>query len=174
MKNDNLMSLPVPSIHSSAFIAKGAVVMGNVILDTNVSIWYNATIRSSEDPIYIGKCSNIQDNAVLHVDKDYQVVIGEYVTIGHSAIIHGCQIGDNTLIGMGAIILNGAKIGKNCIIGAGALVTQDTVIPDNSLVIGCPGKVVRQVSEKDAQSNVHNALHYVEEAAIYKRMEEET
>lgn len=174
MENSNKINLPVPSIAPSAFIAKGAVVMGNVTLETDVSIWYNATVRSIGDIIHIGEGSNIQDNAVIHVDKNYEVIIGKYVTVGHSAIIHGCKIGDNSLIGMGAIILNGAVIGKNCIIGAGALITQDTVIPDNSLVVGCPGKIIRQVSDEAVADSIQNALHYVEEAAVYKRMEEET
>ncbi|MGN1314027.1 MAG: gamma carbonic anhydrase family protein [Lachnospiraceae bacterium] len=161
-----------PVIDPSAFIARGAVVMGNVTLDKHVSIWYNATVRSSQDPIYIGEGSNIQDNAVLHVDKHYKVVLGKQVTVGHSAIVHGCEVDDNTLIGMGAIILNGAKIGKNCIIAAGALITQGAVIPDNSLVIGCPGKIVRQVTREDIESNIQNALHYIDEAKLYKTMEE--
>lgn len=171
MENFNEMNSIVPCISPSAFIAKGAVVMGNVNLEDKVSIWYNSTIRSLADPIHIGEGSNVQDNAVIHVDKNYPVTLGKYVTIGHGAIIHGCQIGDYTLIGMGAVVLNGAKIGKNCIIAAGALVKQDDIIPDRSLVIGCPGKIIRQISEEDSRSNLENALHYIEEASLYKKLE---
>ncbi|MBQ9989379.1 MAG: gamma carbonic anhydrase family protein [Lachnospiraceae bacterium] len=174
MENPTKIKLPVPTIAPSAFIAKGAVVMGNVTLEADTSIWYNAVVRSIDKSIHIGEGSNIQDNAVVHVDEDHGVSIGKHVTVGHSAIIHGCRIDDNTLIGMGAIILNGATIGKNCIIGAGALVTQDTIIPDNSLVIGRPGKIIRQVSDENVAGSLQNALHYIDEAALYKRMEEET
>ena len=173
MEKQSKTKFPVPVIDSTAFVAKGAVVMGNVTLGADVSIWYNATVRSNEDSIQIGEGSNVQDNAVLHVDRHYKVAIGKQVTIGHSASVHGCQIDDYTLIAMGAIILNGASIGKNCIIGAGALVTQGAVIPDNSLVLGSPGKIIRQVTEEEIKANISNALHYVEEARIYKRMEEE-
>lgn len=152
-----------PYINSSAFVAKGAVVLGNVSIGKDCSIWYNATVRSTQAPITIGEGSNIQDNAVLHVDQNHPVSIGSYVTIGHGAIIHGCSIDDNSLIGMGAIILNGAKIGKNCIIAAGALIPQNKEIPDNSLVIGAPGKIVRQVTEEEIQKNMNNAKHYIME-----------
>lgn len=152
-----------PNIDSTAYIAKGAVVLGNVTIEENCSIWYNVTIRSTEAPITIGKGSNIQDNSVLHVDYHHPVTIGSYVTVGHGAIIHGCSIDDNSLIGMGAIILNGAKIGKNCIIAAGALIPQNKEIPDNSLVMGSPGKIVRQVTEEELQKNTQNAKHYIEE-----------
>ena len=161
-----------PIIAPTAFIAKGAVVLGNVTLEADVSIWYNATIRSCEDNIRIGEGSNIQDGAVIHVDKNYQVNIGRQVTVGHGAIVHGCRIDDYTLIGMGAIILNGASIGKNCIIGAGALITQGTAIPDNSLVIGSPARVIRQVTDEEIAASIQNALHYIEEARIYKKLEE--
>ena len=113
------------------YIAEGAVVKGQVTMADGASVWYNATVRGDSEPIEIGRNSNIQDNAVVHVDLSHSVRIGDNVTIGHSAIVHGCTIGDNTLIGMGAIVLNGARIGKNCIIGAGALVTQGTDIPDH-------------------------------------------
>ncbi|MDD5866291.1 MAG: gamma carbonic anhydrase family protein, partial [Lachnospiraceae bacterium] len=133
-----------PQVDPSVFIADGAVVKGDVKLSEGVSVWYNATIRADRAPIVIGKNSNIQDNAVLHVEGGvvpYGVTIGEGVTIGHSAIVHGCTVDDNTTIGMGAIVLNGAHVGKNCMIGAGALIPQNKVIPDNSLVVGLPGKV---------------------------------
>ena len=161
-----------PKIDSSVFIAKGAVVLGNVTIAKDCSIWYNATIRSTLAPITIGEGSNIQDNAVVHVGEEHPTTIGSYVTIGHGAIVHGCTIGDNSLVGMGAIILNGAKIGKNCIIAAGALIPQKKEIPDNSLVIGSPGKIVRQVTETEIVSNEINAKHYITERLIYAALEQ--
>ena len=154
----------------SYYIAEGAVVKGQVSLGDGASVWYNATVRGDSEPIEIGKNSNIQDNAVVHVDLSHKVVIGDNVTIGHSAIIRGCTIGDNTLIGMGAIILNGADIGRNCIIGAGALVTQGTKIPDGSLAFGNPAKIRRILTEDEIVDNQKNAMHYVEIAA--KSLEE--
>ncbi len=161
-----------PNIDSSAFIAKGAVVLGDVTIKKNCSIWYNATIRCTEAPITIGEGSNVQDNAVIHVSHNYPTTIGSYVTIGHGAIIHGCTIKDNALIGMGAIILNGAKIGKNCIIAAGALVPQNKVIPDNSLVMGSPGKVIRQVTEEEILKNKLNAEEYIKERITYALLDQ--
>lgn len=161
-----------PTIAETAWIAPGAVVKGNVILGENVNIWYNAVIRAEINQIVIGKNSNVQDNAVLHVELQENVSIGENVTIGHGAIVHGCTVGDNTLIGMGAIILNRAVIGKNCIIGAGALVTEDKVIPDNSVVLGSPAKIVRQVTQEEIERNMHNAMHYVETAKLFQEEDE--
>ena len=151
-------------IHESVFIAPGAIVLGDVTLGEDVGIWYHATVRGDRAPISIGNRSNVQDNAVVHVDATHPVVIGDNVTIGHSAIIHGCEIGDNSLIGMGAIIMNGARIGKNCIVGAGALVTQNTIVPDNSLILGNPAKIKREVTQEEIASSLHNAQVYVEEA----------
>lgn len=148
----------------SVFIAPGAVVLGDVTLAEDVNIWYHVTIRGDRGSIKIGAGSNIQDNAVVHVEPEYPVIIGEHVTIGHGAIIHGCQVGDNTLVGMGAILMNGCKIGRNCIIGAGALVTQNTEIPDNSLVLGNPGRVKREVTPKEVAASRSNADLYVQEA----------
>lgn len=148
----------------NVFIAPGAVVLGDVYLEENVGIWYNATVRGDREPIRIGQGSNIQDNCVVHVDEGFPVTIGENVTVGHGAIIHGCTIGDNSLIGMGAILMNGCRIGKNCIIAAGALVTQGFEVPDNSLVMGNPGKVKRAVTEAEIQNNLKNAHLYVMEA----------
>lgn len=160
-----------PIIDTTAFIAKGAAIYGNVIIKKEANVWYNATIRSIDDSILIGEGTNIQDNAVVHTDKGYQVSIGSLVTIGHGAIIHGCSIGDNSLIGMGSIILNGAKIGKNCIIGAGSLVTKNTVIPDNSLVLGSPAKVIRPVTEEEIQGSIDNAKLYIAERLLYQEEE---
>ena len=160
-----------PKIDPSAFVAHGAAVYGNVTLGKKSNIWYNATIRSLDDPIIIGEGTNIQDNAVIHTDKGYVVEIGSLVTIGHGAIVHGCCIGDHSLIGMGAIILNGAKVGKNCIVGAGALITKNTIIPDNSLVLGSPAKVIREVTPEEIQASIDNARLYIEEREIYAENE---
>ncbi|HEX6866014.1 MAG TPA: gamma carbonic anhydrase family protein, partial [Caulobacteraceae bacterium] len=121
------------------WIAPTAAVMGNVILKTNASVWWGATIRGDNDPITIGENSNIQDGSVLHTDTGVPLTIGANVTVGHLVMLHGCTIGDNSLIGIGSIILNGAKIGKNCLIGANVLITEGKEIPDNSLVMGAPG-----------------------------------
>lgn len=150
-------------IHESVFIAPGAVVMGDVTIEKDCSIWYHATVRGDRTSIVIGQGSNIQDNCVVHGDPGHPVRIGAGVTVGHGAILHGCVIEENTLIGMGAILLNGCHIGKNCIVGAGALVTGDTVIPDNSVVLGNPGKIKREVKPEEAEANRRNALSYVEE-----------
>ncbi len=159
-----------PKIHPDAFVAPDAAIYGDVTVDQGCSIWFHATVRGEHASIVIRKGSNVQDNSVVHVDAGYQVEIGEYVTIGHGAIVHGCKIGDYSLIGMGAIILNGANIGKNCIVGAGALVTQNTVVPDGSLLIGCPAKIMRSVTEEEMEANLVNARHYVEEGEKYKKI----
>lgn len=151
-------------MRESIFIAPGAVVLGDVNLGEAVGIWYNATVRGDRASITVGRGSNIQDNCVVHVEEGYPVKIGENVTIGHGAIVHGCVIGDNTLVGMGAILMNGCRIGKNCVIGAGTIVTGGKEIPDFSLVIGNPGKIIRQVTETEIEENLKNAKFYVEEA----------
>lgn len=151
-------------IHENTFIAPGAIVLGDVTIEEDCGIWYHATVRGDRAPIRIGRGSNVQDNCVVHVDAGYPVTIGQNVTVGHGAILHGCTIEDNTLIGMGAILLNGCHIGKNCIIAAGALITGNTVIPDNSLVMGNPGKIRREVTPEEIASNLRNAAFYVEEA----------
>ena len=156
-----------PEIDSSVFVADGAVVIGDVTLCENSSVWFNSTIRGDRGSIYVGRGSNVQDGSVLHTDRGFNVHVGDNVTIGHGAIVHGCVVGDGTLIGMGAVILNGAQIGKECIIGAGAVVTQNAVIPDRSLVVGCPGKIIKSVSDVAAIDNIENANVYIEEAKLY-------
>ncbi len=151
----------------NTYIAPGAIVRGDVTLGDNSSIWFNAVVRAECDSVEIGRDTNIQDNCVLHVDEGAGLSIGDRVTVGHGAILHGCTIKSNTLIGMGAIILNHAEIGSNCIIGAGALVTQGAVVPDGSLVIGNPGRVVRPVTDAEIEGVRQNAAHYVKEAADY-------
>ena len=149
------------------FIAENATVLGHVELDKNVSIWYGAIIRGDNDSILIGACTNIQDNCIIHVDEGVPVKIGEYCVVGHRAILHGCTVGNQCLIGMGAIIMNNAVIGDNCVIGANALITENTVIPAGSLVLGSPGKVVKEISPKQAERIKKGALHYAEEAQKY-------
>lgn len=150
-----------------AWIAPTAVLVGKVIVEADVGIWFGVVARGDNEPIRIGARTNVQENTVLHTDMGHPLIIGEGCTIGHKAILHGCTIGDNTLIGMGAIVLNGARIGKNCLIGAGTLITEGKHIPDGSLVIGAPGKVVRTVDEaviasvrRSAESYVRNARRF--------------
>lgn len=149
-------------MNKNVFIAPGAHVIGDVHLGENVGVWYNAVVRGDTSTITIGDNSNVQDNATIHTDSDYKVHVGKGVTIGHNAIVHGCTVGDNTVIGMGSIVLSGAVIGDNCIIGAGSLVTGKTRIPDNSLAFGNPAKVVRTVTETEIIANQENAAHYVQ------------
>jgi carbonic anhydrase/acetyltransferase-like protein (isoleucine patch superfamily) len=149
-------------IHDDTFIAESADVLGDVTIGEGSSMWYSSVARGDMSYIIIGKCTNIQDNASVHVDTNQPCEIGDYVTIGHNAVVHGCKIGNNSLIGMGSIILNGAVIGDNCIIGAGALVTEGTVIPPNSLVMGSPGKVKKEVSEEQIKTVRQNAIRYEE------------
>ena len=153
-----------PTTDPGAFIAEGAVVRGDVRIERNASIWYNAVLRGDVDSIAVGEGSNIQDGCVVHVDRGCPVRIGRNVTVGHGAIVHGCTIGDGTLIGMGAIILNGAVIGEGCIVGAGALVTQGKHIPAGTLVVGSPARTVRVVTPEEREHNLANAQLYIEEA----------
>lgn len=140
----NGVSLTLPAT-GDYWVAPGAHVIGHVVLAEGVSIWFGCTLRGDNEPLVIGEGSNIQENCVLHTDMGYPLTIGANCTIGHKAMLHGCTIGDGSLIGMGATVLNGAVIGKGCLIGAGALVTEGKVIPDGSLVMGSPGRVVRQL-----------------------------
>ena len=149
--------------------APNASIIGDVTLEKNTSIWFNVTLRGDVEKIYIGEGSNVQDGSVLHTDPGYPLKIGKDVTIGHLVMLHGCTVGNNSLIGIGAVILNGAKIGKNCIIGANALVTENKVIPDNSLVIGSPGKIVRQVLSEEEKLITENAVHYQENWKKYSK-----
>lgn len=149
-------------IDNTVFEASGCVITGDVTIGANCGIWHNAVIRGDEDGIEIGANTNVQDNATIHVDPGFPVRIGTGVTIGHNSIVHGCTIGDNALIGMGAIVLNGAKVGKDCIIGAGALVTEGKEIPDGTVWFGSPAKQAREMTEDDIAANRHNAAVYVE------------
>jgi len=143
------------------FIANSASVIGLVRLKNNVGVWFGAVLRGDNELITIGENSNVQECCVLHTDLGFPLTIGNYCTVGHKAVVHGCTVGDNTLIGINAVILNGARIGKNCLIGANALITEGKEIPDNSLVVGSPGKVVRQLNEEQAQEIRNQAERYV-------------
>jgi carbonic anhydrase/acetyltransferase-like protein (isoleucine patch superfamily) len=151
------------------WIAPTAAVMGNVILKKNASVWWGATLRGDNDPIVIGEGSNVQDGSVLHTDHGSPLTLGANVTVGHLVMLHGCTIGDGSLVGIGSIVLNGAKIGKNCLIGANCLITEGKEIPDNSLVMGAPGKVIRELSPEQAARVALGAAHYVENWKRYKR-----
>lgn len=150
-----------PKLNGKHFIAPTAVVIGNVIIEKNVSIWFNTVIRGDNDQIHIGEGSNIQDGCVLHVDEGVPLTIGKNVTIGHKATLHGCSIGDGTLIGMNAVVLNHAKIGKNCLIGAGSVVKEHEEIPDGSFVVGAPAKIKRELGPKMQAKLGKAAEHYV-------------
>lgn len=146
------------------WVAESAAVIGSVVIGEEVGIWFGAVLRGDNETITVGAGTNIQENAVLHTDDGYPLTIGENCTIGHKAMLHGCTIGANSLIGMGATVLNGAVIGRNCLIGAGALITEGKAIPDNSLVIGAPGKVVRELDADAEAMLAESARHYVENA----------
>jgi carbonic anhydrase/acetyltransferase-like protein (isoleucine patch superfamily) len=161
-------SIKTPQIHETAYVAEGAQVIGDVILKADSSIWYNTVCRADINRIVIGERTNIQDNSVIHLENDQGVLVENDVTVGHNAIIHGCSIADGALIGMGAIIMNGAVIGKGAVIGAGAVVKEDMVIPDFSLVVGVPGKIVKTLSPETYDENVKWAAKYVELANIHR------
>ena len=158
----------VPEISSDSWVAPNAIIIGKVKLEKNSSIWFNAVLRGDIEKIVIGENSNIQDGSVLHTDPGCPLTVGKGVTVGHMVMLHGCEISDDTLIGIGSTILNKAKIGKNCIIGANTLVTENKVIPDNSLVLGSPGKVIRKVTDDEIKVICENAKHYVKNSKRYK------
>ncbi|OCW83006.1 anhydrase [Pelagibacteraceae bacterium GOM-A5] len=149
-----------PKNSGENWVAPNATIIGDVTLEKNSSVWFNAVIRGDNENIYVGEGSNVQDGSVLHTDPGCPLRIGKDVTIGHIVMLHGCTIGDNSLIGIGAVILNNAKIGKNCIIGAKALITENKEIPDNSLVVGAPGRVVRKLTDDEIGKITENAKHY--------------
>ena len=144
------------------WIAPNAVVLGDVILESGASIWFNAVLRGDTDTLSVGENSNIQDGSILHADEGVPLLIGRDVTVGHKAMLHGCTVGDNSQIGIGAVVLNGAVIGKNCLIGANSLIPEGKVIPDGSLVMGQPGKVVRELTEAQIAGITMSAAHYVQ------------
>jgi carbonic anhydrase/acetyltransferase-like protein (isoleucine patch superfamily) len=158
-----------PNIPASAYVAPDATVIGKVTLGEQVSIWPGAVLRGDNDMIQIGEASNVQDGAVLHVDPGYPLKIGAHVTIGHQAMLHGCTIGDGSLIGIQAVVMNGAVIGKHCLIGAGALVTEGKIFPDRSLIIGGPAKIARQLSDEEVEKMRRAAPNYVTRQEMYKK-----
>lgn len=158
----------VPEINESAYVVESANVIGGVTLRQDSSIWWQAVIRADNEPIEVGRRSNIQDAAVLHNDPGFPLIIGAGVTVGHQAMLHGCTVGDDTLIGIQAIVMNGAVIGKSSLVAAGALVTEGKVFPDRSLIVGAPAKAIRQLTDEEAARLVHAAQVYVDRARRYR------
>lgn len=156
-----------PAIAPSAWIAPDATVIGDVRLADNVSIWWNAVLRGDNDPIAIGENTNIQDGSVLHTDEGVPMTLGRDITVGHMVMLHGCTVGDGSLIGIKSVILNRAVIGRNCLIGANTLIPEGKVIPDRSLVMGSPGKVVRELTDEEVARLLGAARHYVDNARRY-------
>ena len=157
-----------PRLAESAWVADSAQVMGNVELAEDASVWFGTVIRGDTEIIRIGRRSNIQDASVLHADIGKPLTVGEDVTVGHKVMLHGCTIGDGSLIGIGAVVLNGAKIGRGCIVGAGALVTEGKEFPDGSMIIGSPAKAVRELNTEQRQGLVWSAQHYIENARRFR------
>jgi len=158
-----------PVIEGAHFIADNASIIGSVILKENASIWFNCTIRGDNDVITIGENSNVQDGAVLHTDPGFKLTLGRGVTVGHNAMVHGCEVGDFTLIGINAVVLNGAKIGKHCLIGANTFIPEKMVIPDGSMVVGSPAVIKRQLSEQQQKMLELGAYHYVQNGQRYQK-----
>lgn len=157
-----------PALHASAWVADSAQVIGDVALAEGSSIWFGVVARGDTARISVGRGSNIQDGSVLHADEGMPLVIGENVTVGHQAMLHGCTIGDGSLVGIQAVVLNGAKIGKNCLVGAGALVTEGKEFPDGCMILGSPAKAVRQLSPEQIEGLKQSAQHYMDNARRYQ------
>ncbi|WP_287926074.1 gamma carbonic anhydrase family protein [Diaphorobacter sp.] len=157
-----------PQVAASAWVADSGQVMGDVVLGEDASVWFGTVVRGDTARITIGAGTNVQDASVLHADIGQPLVIGERVTVGHQVMLHGCTVGDESLIGIGAIVLNGAKIGRNCLVGAGSLVTEGKEFPDGSMILGSPAKVVRQLTPKQIEGLRQSARHYMENARRFK------
>ena len=157
----------VPELGEGVWIAETATVLGTVKLGRNVSVWFDAVLRGDNDPIVVGDNSNIQDGAILHTDDGVPLTLGANVTVGHMAVLHGCTIGDGSLIGINAVVLNGAVVGKHCLIGANCLIPENKVIPDRSLVVGTPGRIIRQLSDEEVAGLDKSAENYVSNAARF-------
>ncbi len=157
-----------PEVADSAWIADNAQVMGAVKVAADASVWFGVTVRGDTETISIGEGSNIQDGSVMHADHGKPLTVGKHVTVGHMVMLHGCTIGDESLIGIGAVVLNGAKIGKNCLVGAGSLVTEGKEFPDGSMIMGSPAKVVRELTPEQIQGLRLSAQHYIENARRFK------
>lgn len=158
----------VPKISDSAWVADSAQVIGNVVLADDANVWFGVVIRGDNETIRIGRRTNIQDNSVLHSDTGVPLTLGDDVTVGHQVMLHGCTVGDGSLIGIGAVVLNGAKIGKGCLVGAGSLVTEGKEFPDGSMIMGSPAKVVRQLTPEQLEGLRLSAQHYVNNARRYR------
>ena len=157
-----------PELAESAWVAEGAQVMGNVRMAADASVWFGSVVRGDTETISIGEGSNIQDGSVLHADHGKPLTVGKHVTVGHQVMLHGCTIGDESLIGIGAVVLNGAVIGRHCLVGAGALVTEGKTFPDGSLIIGSPARVARQLTPEQIEALRRSAQHYIENARRYR------
>lgn len=157
----------VPNLNKSNFIAPNATLIGDIVLGEHTSIWFNVVIRADVASIRIGENTNIQDGSILHVDAQFPMTIGDNVTVGHKVMLHGCTIGENTLVGMNAVVLNGANIGKNCLIGANSLVTENMQVPDGHLVLGSPAKIIKALDESTQAMFTQSAKHYVENGQRY-------
>ena len=158
----------VPTLAPSAWVADSAQVIGNVHMGEGSSVWYGAVLRGDNEAITLGARSNVQENSVLHTDPGFPLTLGEDVTVGHQVMLHGCTVGDGSLIGIQAVVLNGAKIGKNCLVGAGAIVTEGKEFPDNSLILGAPAKWVKEISAEQIGRLKHAAEHYVHNAQRHR------
>lgn len=163
-----------PSIDAAAWVAPGAMVLGAIELGPQASVWYGCVLRGDGDRITVGARSNLQDGTIVHADPGYPAVIGADVAVGHRALLHGCTIEDRVLVGMGAIVLNGARIGSGSVIGAGSLITQGVTIPPNSLVLGCPGTVVRETTDAERDHILENTATYVELMRRHRMLDQET
>ena len=166
----NLGDKKLKTADDNFWIAPNASVIGDVVLERDASIWFNAILRADNEPITIGEGSNVQDGAIIHTDPGYACNIGKKVTVGHMAMLHGCSIGDGSLIGIGSVVLNGAKIGKNCIIGSKALVTEGMDVPDGSMVLGIPGKIKKTLTEEELSVVPLGADHYIDNYKKYKQL----
>ncbi len=156
-----------PAVPPSAYVAKEATLIGRVILGERASVWAGAVLRGDNEPIVIGAASNIQEGSVLHTDDEFPLVVGDRVTVGHQAMLHGCTIGEGSLIGIQSVVLNGAVIGKHCLVGAGALITERKTFPDRSLIVGSPAVVKRQLTDAEVARLEASAAHYAERAGVY-------
>ena len=157
-----------PQVDSTAWIADSAQVMGHVTLGPDASVWFGCVLRGDTESMTIGEGSNIQDLTVMHADHGLPLTIGKHVTVGHKVMLHGCTIGDESLIGIGAIVLNGARIGKNCLVGAGSLVTEGKEFPDGSMILGTPAKVVRELTPQQIEGLRLSAQHYIDNARMFR------
>jgi carbonic anhydrase/acetyltransferase-like protein (isoleucine patch superfamily) len=158
-----------PQVAASAWVADNAQVVGDVVLGDESSVWFGATLRGDTETITVGRGSNIQDGSVLHADVGFPMTLGENVTVGHQVMLHGCTIGEGSLIGIGAVVLNGAKIGKHCLVGAGALVTEGKEFPDGSMILGSPARVAKSLTPEQIEGLRMSAKHYTDNAARYRK-----